>query len=243
MHAGGSIGGADETKDIKTKVIRWLIREYMGVVFVGLLLLIPAGTVAWGWGWALVGLYAVWVTANAAILIPTNPELIAERIERGRAGTKSWDTVLMSVVGLLTLGKYVVAGLDYRHGWTGIEVAVWLRVLALAVSAAGYALGTWSMAANAYFSMIVRIQDDRGQTVTTGGPYRFVRHPGYAGTILFELAVPFMLGTLWALIPGVLNAVLMIVRTGLEDRTLQKELAGYEDFTRQTRYRLLPGIW
>ena len=99
------------------------------------------------------------------------------------------------------------------------------------------------MTANAYFSKIVRIQDDRGHTVATGGPYRYVRHPGYTGTVLFELTTPFMLGSLWALIPGALAAILMIVRTALEDRTLQEELDGYKAYTEQTRYRLLPGVW
>jgi protein-S-isoprenylcysteine O-methyltransferase Ste14 len=99
------------------------------------------------------------------------------------------------------------------------------------------------MTANAYFSKIVRIQNDRGHMVATGGPYRYVRHPGYTGTVLFELTTPIMLGSLWALIPGGLAAILMIVRTALEDKTLRRELEGYKDYAKQTRYRLLPGVW
>jgi protein-S-isoprenylcysteine O-methyltransferase Ste14 len=118
-----------------------------------------------------------------------------------------------------------------------------LQIAALVVAALGYALGTWAMGANAFFSKIVRIQKDRGHAVATGGPYRYLRHPGYLGTIVFELATPIMLGSLWALIPGGLGALLLIIRTVLEDRTLHEELDGYEKYAQKVRYRLLPGIW
>ena len=148
----------------------------------------------------------------------------------------------MSIVGIVTLCKYIVAGLDVRYGWTG-GIPLWLHIVTLVIAALGYALGTWAMAANAFFSQIVRIQDDRGHTVVTDGPYQFVRHPGYVGTIAFELATPIMLGSLWALIAGVLAALLLVVRTALEDRILHKELEGYAEYAQQTRYRLLPGVW
>ena len=221
--------------------MRWLVREILGVLFVAATLFIPAGSLDWIMGWALVAVYATWVAANALILIPRSPELLAERVAR-RKGTKTWDMVLLSLIGLTTISKHVIAGLDHRFGWTppmppGIQIA------ALVIAALGYALGTWSMAANAFFSTVVRIQDDRGHTVTTAGPYRHVRHPGYAGSIAFELATPIMLGSLWALIPGGLAALILVTRTALEDRTLHKELDGYEAYTRQVRYRLLPGVW
>lgn len=99
------------------------------------------------------------------------------------------------------------------------------------------------MTANTYFSTAVRIQSDRGQTVCSTGPYRFVRHPGYVGFVLQSISVPFLLGSLWALIPGIVATVLMIIRTSLEDRTLQAELPGYQDYVHKVRYRLVPGIW
>jgi protein-S-isoprenylcysteine O-methyltransferase Ste14 len=89
----------------------------------------------------------------------------------------------------------------------------------------------------------VRIQKERGHTVATGGPYQYVRHPGYTGAILSQIATPFLLGSLWALVPTIASAALYVVRTYLEDKTLRKELPGYEEYTRQTRYRLLPGVW
>ena len=99
------------------------------------------------------------------------------------------------------------------------------------------------MIANAYFSTAVRIQTDRGHTVCRTGPYRYVRHPGYLGFILQSIAVPILLGSLWALVPGIVAAALMVVRTALEDRTLQAELLGYQQYSREVRYRLIPGIW
>jgi protein-S-isoprenylcysteine O-methyltransferase Ste14 len=114
---------------------------------------------------------------------------------------------------------------------------------ALLIGILGYALFVWATASNTFFSQIVRIQVERGHTVVTGSPYRTVRHPGYAGAILFELAVPILLASWGALITGGLGAILLILRTALEDRTLQAELAGYMDYARQVRYRLVPGIW
>ena len=229
------------TPELKRGVARWLTREVIGVLFVAATLFIPAGRWNWVWGWALVGIYAVWVSANALILIPRSPELLAERAQR-KKGIKDWDAVLMSIVGVVTLCKHIVAGLDVRYGWT-VGIPLWLQIVTLAIAVLGYALGTWAMAVNAFFSQIVRIQDDRGHAVVTGGPYQFVRHPGYVGVIAFELATPIMLGSLWALIAGVLGALLVVIRTALEDRTLQKELEGYTEYTQQTRYRLLPGVW
>ena len=222
-------------------VKRWLRREVIGVLFVAVTLFISAGRLDWGMGWALVGLYAAWVGANALILIPTSPELLAERAARQRS-TKTWDTVILSVIGLATLAKYIIAGLDVRYGWTA-GMGLGLQVGALVVAALGYALGNWAMAANAFFAMVYRVQEERGHVVVRGGPYRYVRHPGYAGSIAFELATPIMLGSLWALIPGVLSALLTLVRTALEDRALHQELPGYAEYAQGTRYRLLPGVW
>jgi protein-S-isoprenylcysteine O-methyltransferase Ste14 len=234
-------GGQTRKAGLPPGVTRWLIREAMGVLFVAASLFIPAHRLDWVLGWTLVGRYAVWVTANALILIPRCPDLLAERASR-RQGAKTWDTVILSVIGLITVAKHVTAGLDVRFGWTG-SMPPALQIAALVVAASGYALGTWAMAANAFFSCVVRIQDDRAHTVATGGPYRIVRHPGYAGVIAFELATPIMLGSLWALIAGGLAALLTVVRTALEDRALHEELDGYRDYAARTRYRLLPGVW
>ena len=231
----------ENKNDTKKGVTRWLIREIMGGLFAGLIVFLAAGRIDLVWGWALVGVYLAWTATTAVVLIPRCPELLVERATRQKS-VKSWDARLMSVIGLLTVVKYVVAGLDLRYAWTaGLPLAT--HWAALMIGLAAFALLTWSMAANAFFSMIVRIQDDRQHAVADTGPYRIIRHPGYVGSIIFELASPILLGSLWALIPGVIAALLFIIRTSMEDRTLHEELPGYVEFARRTRYRLLPGVW
>ena len=231
----------DRKSETRRGVVRWLIKEVFGVLFVAMTLFIPAGRLDWVMGWALVGIYAAWVTANALILIPRCPELLAERATR-RKGAKTWDVIILSIIGLALIAKLVVAGLDIRFGWTP-SIPVALQIAALAIAVLGYALVTWSMAANAFFSTVVRIQEDREHAVATKGPYRYVRHPGYTGSIAFELVTPIMLGSLWALIPGGLTALLLLTRTALEDEMLRKELDGYKEYAQQVCYRLLPGVW
>jgi protein-S-isoprenylcysteine O-methyltransferase Ste14 len=213
----------------------------MGVLMLPVMLFLSAGRVDWVMGWVMVGIVAVWVGATALVVIPRNPELLAERVGP-KKGAKTWDTVILGMYGVTTIAVWIVAGLDVRFGWTtGISLP--LQIAAMAIVVSGYALVVWATASNAFFSQVVRIQTERGHTVATGGPYRFVRHPAYVGIILFELATPVMLGSGWALIPGGLSALLFIVRTALEDKTLQAELDGYKDYATRVRYRLLPGVW
>jgi len=221
-------------------VIRWLIRETTGVLGQAVVLILSAGRWNWVMGWAYVILTALWVGATALVVIPRNPELLAERLGP-RKGAKTWDAVIMSIIGLALVACYIVAGLDVRNEWTKISLP--LQVAALIIIVLGYALTVWATAANPFFSLIVRIQEERGHTVAAGGPYRFVRHPAYVGGVALYLATPVMLGSLWALIPGGLSALLMIVRTALEDKMLLNELDGYKAYAVQVRYRLLPGVW
>ena len=220
---------------------RWAVRESMGVMMTAAILFLAAGRFDWGMGWALVGLYLFYTLGTAIILMPRDSGLLAERLGP-RRGTKTWDTVLLSALGLLSLVKYILAGLDQRNGWsTGISPVA--QLVALLCALGGYALVLWAISTNAYFSLNVRIQTERGHQVARGGPYRFVRHPSYLGTALFELATPIMLGSWWALIPGAASALLFILRTVLEDRTLIQELPGYPAYAEEVRFRLLPGIW
>ena len=208
--------------------IRYAIREIMGLVVMGVALFWSAGRLDWWAAWAALAVMAAWIAATAVILIRYNPDLLAERLGP-RKGAKKWDTVIMSLVGLIQLARYVVAGLDQRYGWTGgLPVAVQLAAFVLCAMA--YALVVWATASNAFFSQIVRIQSERGHSVVTGGPYRAMRHPAYAGAILYELAVSFLLASWPALIVSSLNVLLLVTRTALEDRTLRAELAGYADY-------------
>jgi protein-S-isoprenylcysteine O-methyltransferase Ste14 len=242
MNADRSAVQPDEQSDTRRGIAKWLMREVMGVLLVAVTLFIPAGRLDWWQGWAVVGIYAVWSAANALILIPRNPALLIERASR-RKDAATWDTLILSMIGLATLAKHIVAGLDVRWEWTAQKMPLALQISALVIAALGYALGTWAMASNPFFSLVGRIQEDRGHAVATRGPYQVVRHPAYVGTAVFELATPILLGSLWALIPGVLIALLTIIRTALEDKMLHQGLSGYEEYASEVRYRLLPGIW
>jgi protein-S-isoprenylcysteine O-methyltransferase Ste14 len=203
-----------------------------------LILFISSGSLNWLWAWAYLGLGLGILVINAQIL---PPELIAERGQPGD-NVKRWDKVLATLTGLPTLAVPIVAGLDERFAWSP-QLASAIHLTGLALFALGQGLFSWAMASNRYFSTAVRLQTDRGQTVATGGPYRYVRHPGYVGFIVSYLGTSLALGSLWALLPAGLIACLLVVRTVLEDRTLQDELPGYSDYARRVRYRLLPGIW
>ncbi len=227
--------------DTRHAITGWLARTVLFVPFIGAIVFAAAGTLNWLNGWV----YVVWyLVVSVAAVFLTDPSLLAERSSSRRVkGQKSWDMALMGVYGLLMpLVLPVVAGLNVRFGWPP-EVARWLQVAGFAVYALGWALHLWAMAANRYHALVVRIQSDRGQTVVTNGPYRYVRHPSYVGGILQALSVALLLGSAWALIPGVLSVLLLLLRTALEDRTLQQELAGYREYAGRVRYRLLPGVW
>lgn len=225
--------------EVAAGVTRRAIQVILGLVAYAMLLFGAAGRVAWSWGWAYLGVTLAMVAVNT-LLIPA--ELMAERGKKEKANVKPWDRVITSVSTIPYMGMPVVAGLDVRFHGAGL-LSFPVHLCGLAVFALSQALFAWAMASNKFFSTAVRIQLDRGHSVETGGPYRFVRHPGYLGTIVGMLASPFALGSLWALAPGVTLAALFIVRTALEDRTLREELRGYEDYARRVRYRLLPGIW
>lgn len=211
------------------------------IVLQAAILFLAAGRLNWTWAWVYLGISLVSVAINGAFLLRTSPETIAER---GRPQpTQGWDKIVGALWALvLYLVLPLVAGLDLRFGWTPDLGAAW-NVAGAVVLAAGLELGGWAMIANAYFSTAVRIQSDRGQTVCRSGPYRFVRHPGYVGFILQSLGTPLLLGSLWALVPGLVAVLLIVVRTAFEDRFLQAELPGYPEYVQQVRYRLVPGVW
>lgn len=171
------------------------------------------------------------------------PELIAERAKI-KPDARTWDTMLMGFTKLLSLVVPLVAGLDMRLGWTEQAYRpTTVHLIGLAFAALGYWLSSWAVISNKFFSDVIRIQMDRGHTVVSDGPYKYVRHPGYVGIILYSLAAPFLLDSPWALIPGGLTVLLIIVRTVVEDKTLLAELDGYQEYATRVRYRLLPGIW
>ncbi|MCR4407110.1 MAG: isoprenylcysteine carboxylmethyltransferase family protein [Anaerolineae bacterium] len=242
MNTNTSVEQPQKESGVKSGVTRWLIREILGSFLTAAILLGTAGRLDWVMAWVLVGVYLVGTGATALTVISTHPEMLAERTGP-KKGAKGWDMAILSLMGVLEIVKYMVAGLDMRWGWSPpIPLALQLAGVMIAVLAYDVIL-VWAMAVNAFFAQTVRIQEERRHTVVTGGPYRYVRHPGYIGSILFQLATPLILGSWWAFIPAGLIVLLTIVRTALEDRTLREELDGYKEYSQRVRYRLLPGVW
>lgn len=228
---------------VRRVIIQWYSKAAIGIVIYGSVLFLAAGSMRWLWGWVLLGVLSIVAFAPPLLLASTHPALLAERQKGSFAqGVKQWDQWLTSFAGGMMFLAWIVAGLDIRFQWTG-PMPISYHLSGLLITLLGHTLFLWAMRANAFFSEGVRIQTERGHTVVTGGPYRYVRHPGYVGVLLAHLATPFLLGSLWALIPSMLLALLFIVRTWLEDTTLMVELPGYKAFGQQTRYRLLPGLW
>ena len=165
----------------------------------------------------------------------------ADRLNVAVENRARLDEMLTALVG--SYGQTVeLAGLDARFHWTK-DIPALVYALGVVVYLAGHAIMQWARYTNRFFSSMVRIQTDRGQTVCKEGPYRYVRHPGYVGGILFEVTTGIVLGSWWACVPQVIAALLLIWRTSKEDRTLQSELPGYDEYARETRFRLLPGVW
>ena len=200
-----------------------------------------AGRIDWWPAWAAIAVWLAFFTATDIFILRFNPDLMAERLAPPR-GAKTWDRAIMSLFRLVTLVRYILAGLDQRYGWTG-GFPLAIQIAALTLCVLSYALLAWAMASNPFFSQVVRIQSDRGHAVAADGPYRYVRHPAYVGMIVFEFAMSTLFASWWAILAGGVCAVLLVLRTALEDRTLQTELTGYAEYARQVRYRLLPAIW
>lgn len=203
--------------------------------------------ISWRWGWWEAWAYAIISIAGFAIsrvlAARRHPDLIAERAHyMQQENIKPWDKRLAALIFPVSLLALLVAGLDERFGWS--PAFGWpVKLLALLLLLGGYALSSYALIENRFFSGTVRIQTERGHHVVSSGPYRWLRHPGYAGGLLAYLATPLLLDAPWAFLPIVVVMALTVLRTALEDRTLQDELAGYRDYARRVRYRLLPGVW
>jgi protein-S-isoprenylcysteine O-methyltransferase Ste14 len=223
-------------------------RQWISLVvvylFIPLVLLVCGGDFGWwqAWGYSLLIVAAgpggrIWAERR-------HPGLMAERQNMEKAqSAKAWDKVLAPLMALsVTFPLVIVAGLDHRFGWSP-EFPLWLIVLGFLLIALGYAFASWALIENRFFSSVVRIQVDRGHVVCDSGPYRIVRHPGYAGNMLALPGMVLALSSMWTLIPVAVALIIAVIRTVLEDQTLQDELPGYRDYARRVRYRLIPGIY
>jgi protein-S-isoprenylcysteine O-methyltransferase Ste14 len=221
---------------------RRLLAHLLSVPLVlGLVLFLPAGRWDWPRGWLFLLVFLAAMGASALYLWRVNPEIYQAR-SRIQEGTKGWDRTLLAFLLPIMLMIFPVAALDDgRFHWLSVPWPV--CGLGYVLVLVGIAITAWAQAVNKFFEPGVRVQADRGHTVIDTGPYAIVRHPGYvAGSLLF-VGLALSLGSYWALIPAGVSCSLVILRTRWEDRTLRDELAGYEDYVRRVRYRLVPGVW
>jgi protein-S-isoprenylcysteine O-methyltransferase Ste14 len=223
-------------------MIRRVILFIFGIpAFLAVFMFGPAGTLIWTRGWLFIAVFILLEILVVLYVWRTNPELLDAR-SRLHKGTKRWDKMVMCLFGPSIMAIFLVAALDDgRFHW--LPVPDWTCWLGYALLAFGMFISAWAGSVNKFAEPTVRIQTDRGHTVIDTGPYAIVRHPGYVAAFFWFSRIALALGSLWALIPAAVASAVLVVRTYLEDQTLQQELTGYTDYTGRVRYRLIPGLW
>jgi protein-S-isoprenylcysteine O-methyltransferase Ste14 len=228
------------TKKISARAVIQMIFFILVIPFLPLLV-----SRRWDWweAWVYAAVSILGFAISRGLAARRHPDLLAERARfLQHEDAKTWDKTLAPLVALGGGLIPLVAGLDMLFGWSP-TFSMPVKFLSLAVLLAGYVLGSYALIENRFFSGMVRIQAERGHRVVSGGPYRWMRHPGYAGALMAYLAAPLFLDSWWAFLPAVFLTVVLVIRTTLEDRALQAELDGYREYARRVRFRLLPGVW
>lgn len=228
----------------KTAIPKYWVGSIITYLLVPLVLLISGWDLGWWQGWLYSALIVAAGIGPRMWAEKRHPGLLAERFKSVKAqDVKSWDKVLAPLMAVsMTFPLVIVAGLDHHFGWSPV-FPTWLNILGFILIVLGYTFAGWALAENRFFSSVVRIQTDRGHMVCDSGPYRIVRHPGYAGNILALPGIVLALGSVWTIIPVIVALIIAVIRTALEDKTLQEELPGYRDYVRRVRYRLIPGVF
>ncbi len=205
--------------------------------------MLVSGRWTWWEAWAYALLLLLTFVVSRVLAARRHPDLLAERARFAQhEDTKPWDRVVGSLVGIGVCLLPVVAGAEARLA-SSPPFSMMAKIVALLLIVGGYVLSSYALIENRFFSVVVRIQQDRGQHVVSSGPYRWVRHPGYAGGLLAYWATPVLLDSRWAFVATLVLTILLLARTALEDRTLQEELPGYREYTARVRFRLVPGVW
>lgn len=218
-------------------LINALAKFACGAALVGLLIFLPAGTIHYPCGWLLMGLLFVPMLIAGFVMLFKSPAFLEKRLDaREKQATQKG---VLAFSGLMFIGGFVVAGLDFRFGWSRVSAAVVIAASVLFLLA--YAFYAEVMRENAYLSRTIKVEE--GQTVVDTGLYGIVRHPMYSATILLFLMIPLILGSWYALIVFAFYPAIIIVRLKDEEALLSRELAGYEDYKKKVKYRLLPFIW
>ena len=193
----------------------------------------------------MIALWASFGLVMTPYLLRHDPELLAERMKLVplHKDQKVWDKIFILLFIISFYALFIVSGFDVvRYEWSE-PLPIWMRIFAIALHLPCFVMLGWVMRENTYLAQVVKIDKERGHQVITTGPYAFVRHPMYTIVIVLLYAAPVALGSRYAVILAAFMTILLVIRTSLEDRTLQAELAGYPEYARQTPYRLIPGIW
>ena len=214
-----------------------LTKFVCGLALVGLLIFLPAGTFYYTYGWLFVGLLFVPMLIAGFVMLNKSPEFLRKRLDAKEKQATQKGVVAVS--GLMFIAGFVVAGLDFRFGWSNMPP--WVVITASALFLLAYALYAEVMRENAYLSRTIKVEE--GQTVVDTGLYGIVRHPMYAVTILLFLMIPLVLGSWFALIAFAFYPAIIIVRLKDEEALLTKELPGYEAYKQKVKYRLIPYLW
>lgn len=221
--------------------MRRVLANLAATIFFLAVLLISAGRLNYWQAW-LYAAMSLLMNFATLLILRHNPDLAKERSKPG-AGTKAWDKRLLGLGLLLTLTLLAIAGLDSgRYHWHPKLSWRW-SIFGIILNATGMIVLLLALKENRFFSTVVRIQNDRGQTVCKTGPYHVIRHPGNAGMIIGTIGLPFLFLSIWSTIPALLSIVIIIVRTHLEDNFLKEALEGYRHYQHTTRFRLIPGLW
>jgi len=228
----------------KTASPKYWVGSIITYLLIPPVLLISGWDLGWWQGWFYSALIVVAGIGPRIWAENRHPGLMAERTKFGRSqDVKSWDKLLSPLMAVsMTFPLFIVAGLDHHFGWSPV-FPTWLNILGFFLIVPGYTFAGWALTENRFFSTVVRIQTDRGHMVCDSGPYRIVRHPGYAGNILALPGIVLALSSVWTIIPVIVALIITVIRTTLEDRTLQDELPGYRDYARSVRYRLIPAVF
>jgi len=240
-YKGVKMPNSETKKKEKKGILRLAVRGFIGIPLLTAMIFVLAGRVTYWQGWVLSGL-CVLLVFILIVLFADKTELLRERRKPG-PGTKLWDKVLLAFYAPAFYAILIIGVLDAgRFGWTN-RLPVFVYTIGYVIFIFSNFCYLWAMWTNRWFSSTVRIQKERDQKVVQDGPYKIIRHPGYIGGILMSVSLSLILGSLRALIPAGIVIILLVLRTYLEDITLQKELPGYADYTQKVKYRLLPGIW
>lgn len=225
------------------QILRIVIMLLLVLVIMPLLPMLVSGRWGWWQAWLLAILFFLTFIVSRAIARRKTPDILKERVNYNlQNNTQSWDKWLSPVVAFGNIFVLLVAGLDARFHWSaGFSLPV--EIVGVLLVLAGYLLGSYAFVENSFFSGTVRIQEERGHRVISSGPYAWIRHPGYLGSLVSSVGVPLLLGSAWAFIPVVIFGIFFIIRTHLEDRFLQANLPGYQEYSQKVRYRLFPGVW